>query len=119
MGWLQATKTIGLVIGGSVVGMWATLTIMINVMTPAIDGPATLLVYIVVYVVGGVVLPLAAIPIIIHRHRARSGSFGVEYGGALSVWVTIGVLAVWSATNVPQIFSTIELHQMMLAETGG
>lgn len=119
MGWLRAAKTTGLVIGGSVAGMWATLTILGNTVAPAIYGPDTMLMYATVYAVGGAVPPLVVIPVIIHKHRARSGSFGAEPGGALPVWVTVGVLAAWSATNVPQILSTAELHQMMLAGTGG
>ena len=119
MGWLQAAKTTGLVIGGSVAGMWATLTILGNTVAPAADGPDTLLMYTVVYAVGGVVPPLVVIPVIIRKHRARSGPFGAEPGGALPVWVTVGVLAAWSASNVPQILSTAELHQIMLAGTGG
>ncbi len=115
MGWLQAAKTTGLVIGGSVAGMWATLTILGNTVAPAADGPDALL----TYAVGGVVPPLAVIPVIIRKHRARSGPFGAEPGGALPVWVTVGVLAAWSTSNVPQILSTAELHQIMLAGTGG
>ena len=99
--------------------MWATLAILGNTVAPAIDGPDTMLMYATVYAVGGVVPPLAVIPAIVRRNRARSGPFGAESGGALPVWVTVGVLAAWSANNVRQIFSTAELHQMMLVGTGG
>lgn len=99
--------------------MWTTLTILGNTVAPAADGPDTLLMYAAVYAVGGAVPPLVVIPVIIRKHRARSGSFGAEPGGALPVWATVGVLAAWSATNVPLMFSTAELHQIMLAGTGG
>ena len=117
MGWLNAAKTIALVVGGSIAGIWITIAILGNTWMPD-ERTASALMYVIIYTVGGVVPAWVVIPVMLHRHHLLSKLDRMQIRGVLPVLVTVVVLAAWSVTNIPTVLSTVELYHVV-AELDG